>query len=105
MADLSRNVGFSQVNCRHMMPLDYLGCRVTDTQSKFAVLIVETHPARPVSFYVFFAVEVNILGVVLWVHGYRVTRSVPMFSQHHISMCDHNLTAETQVSRYPPPPL
>ena len=47
MADLSRNVGFSQVDYRYMMSLDYLGCKLTDIQRKFAALIVETHPARP----------------------------------------------------------
>ena len=47
MAGLSRNVGFSQVDCRCMMSLDCQGCRITDTQSKYAVLIVENHPARP----------------------------------------------------------
>ena len=47
MAGLSRNVGFSQGDCRCMMSLDCQGCRITDTQSKYAVLIVETHPARP----------------------------------------------------------
>ena len=60
MAGLSRNVGFLQVDCRRVMSLDCLGCRTTDTQSKYAVLIVENHPARPGR-----KRGVNILGAVL----------------------------------------
>ena len=47
MAGLTRNVGFSQIDCRLMMSFDYMDCRLTDTQSKYAVRIVETHPAQP----------------------------------------------------------
>ena len=65
MAGLSRNVGFSQVDCRCMMSLDCQGCILTDTQSKYAVLIVETHPARPGSQYSNHERGVNIWGVVL----------------------------------------
>ena len=60
MAGLSRNVGFSLADCRCMMSLDCQGCRITDTQSKYAVLIVETHPA-PTGL----KRGVNILGAML----------------------------------------
>ena len=60
MAGLRRNVGFSQVDCRCMMSLDCQGCRITDMQSKYAVLIVETPPSSGG-----LKRGVNILGVVL----------------------------------------
>ena len=47
MADLSRNVGSSQVDCGCVMLLDRLGRRNIDMQSKFAVILIKTHPARP----------------------------------------------------------